>query len=43
MLSRKNGDSSSPTVVRAAENKAAGLTARHCDVDLTLHHTRRCG
>ena len=22
----------------AAENRAAGLTARHCDVSLTLHH-----
>ena len=27
----------------AAENRAAGLTARHCDVGLTLRHRRRRG
>ena len=27
----------------AAENRAAGLTARSCDVGLTLRHKRRRG
>ena len=27
----------------AAENRAAGLTARRCDVGLTLRHRRRRG
>ena len=27
----------------AAENRAAGLTARRCDVGLTLRHRRRHG
>ena len=26
-----------------AENRAAGLTARHCNVGLTLRHRRRYG
>ena len=28
---------------RATENRAAGLTARSCDVGLTLRHRRRRG
>ena len=39
----KNRESRRQRQSGAAENRAAGLTARRCDVGITLRHRRRRG